>query len=177
MKKYFPFLFIAFAFFSLSCSIQKLLEEEDPVKRIVSSHAEKQEKRYQLELVASGAPNADNIDKFSLHYIALKRIKIPEVRKLFVLSVEEFLNMVNADAELRPLLAKHPITIENLKFNIGFGTIDGDFQEPPYIAYAYLADGKICYCYYDNLFGKFIYYDDVEEPYDEALQIVLEKHL
>lgn len=156
-----------------SCSMGKLLKEEDPNKQLICDHAAKQKKRYNLNLVASGFSQSKDSSEFEIQYNSCAHIEIPQVRRLFVLSLEEFLNMVNADEELRPRLKSYPITIENMKFNLGFVSVEGEFAEPPYIAYAYLENDHICYCYYDNLFGKFIDYDDVKESYEEALQIVI----
>ncbi len=166
-----------FLLFLCSCSSTKQAwnpPEQDPLKCLITEHALEQNTRYQLELMASGAPTDDNIDRFTLHFITYKKVKIEDARCLIVTSIEEFLNKINRDESIRHLFKKHPLTIEDIKFNIGFAKHDGSFEEPPYLAYAYLKDDKICYCYYDNLFGKFTDYDDVEESYHVAKQLVLE---
>ena len=161
-------------FFLTACSAPTHSQDTEihPAQQVISCHATKQKKRYQLELVASGTMGDSAQKAFALHYLSNRKLQIPEVRKLLILSVEEFLNMANSDEKLQQLVDNHPVTIKNLRYNIGFVTIDGSLQDPPNIAYVYLADEKICYCYYDSLFGKFINYDDVEEPYEQALEIV-----
>lgn len=160
-----------------SCSPAKQVwkqQEDDPLRKLITEHALEQNKRHELELIASGAPTDDNIDRFALHFITYKKVKVPKARCLIVTTIEEFLNKINRDESIQDLLKKHPITVENIRFNIGFAKHDGTFEEPPNIAYAYLKDDKICYCYYDNLFGKFTEYDDIEESYHIAKQMVLE---
>lgn len=168
-------LHVILCMFLVSCNVFKAMEEEDPARRVVSEHAKKQKNRYAMKLVASRSPELQGGQRFSLHYLSQEKMEIPQVRKLIVLSIEEFLNMVNADQELQPYLPHHPITTKHLNFRIGFGDIEGQFAEPPYVAYVYLAQDKICYCFYDNLFGKFTEYDDIEESYEEALQLVINK--
>lgn len=172
---YFVISILVFICCLFSCYPKNLLKEEDPALRVIADHAEKQRKRYNLDLVASGALRHREVEGFALHYFSHKKWKIEEVRSLFILSMEEFLNLANENEELQPLLQQHPISRKHVKFNIGFGTNDGEFHEFPYIAYAYLADDKIYYCYYDNLFGKFTDCEDVEESYEEALQIVMKQ--
>src|SRR5262249_39826107 len=128
--------------------------------------------RQKLEVIACGMPENQPDCRFALHYLSSKRLKKEEVRELFVNCVEDFLDRVNGDEKICSQLTTSPITIAHLNFNISFANIEGQFREPPYIAYAFLKNGKICYCYYDNLFGKFIEYNDVEEDYEMAKKII-----
>lgn len=125
-----------------------------------------------MKLVAGGTSSADNIEKIALHYIIFKKMKIPEARALAISSIEKFLQLINEDEQIRKYLAKHPLTFKDLKYNIGFGSIEGGFQEPPYIAHLYLDEGVFHYCYQDELFGRFIDEEDVEEPYEEAKKAI-----
>lgn len=135
-------------------------------------HEGKQLEKYHMKLVAAGIPEDEEVEKVTLHYVTFKKMKIPKVRELIVRNVEEFLAMVNSNKEVEPLLKAPPLTYNDIKFNIGFGTSEGDFQPPPYIAYAYLEDGVIYYCYQDEYFGDFTDEEDVKESYETALMIL-----
>jgi hypothetical protein len=147
----------------------------DPLHRMFEKHEHQQLIKFRAKLIAAGVPEGDDISQFALHYIAFRKLKIPQVRELIVTCVEDFLNMVNVDAKIIPQLKKHPITYKDIKFNVGFGDIEGNFQEPPCIAYAYLDDGIIYYCYEDFYFKNFIEEENVEEPYETAKEILRSK--
>lgn len=168
---------ICVALFLCSCNPEAKRMREDPLNRIFEEHEAMQLKQFQMKLVAAGVPSEEDIDQFALHYVTFQKMKVPEVRKLIVTSVEDFLQEVNLNGKLHPKLKKHPITYRNVKFNVGFGSIDGTFQEPPYIAYAYLDEGILYYCYEDRLFFNFIEEENIEEPYEEALKILQEQSI
>lgn len=155
-----------------ACNPEEKLMRSDPLHCLFAAHEREQLKNHKMILVAAGIPTEEEIELFSVHYIAFRKMKLPEVRELIVKSVEQFLVMVNGDDKLQEKLKNSPITNKNIKFNVGFGKINGEFQEPPYVAYAYLDDGMICYCYEDYFFQNFIDKENVEESYESALEII-----
>ncbi len=127
-----------------------------------------------MKLVAAGIPegNENEIEKIAIHDVSFKKKKTPQVREIVVCNVEQLLYMVNTNEKVEPCLKKHPITYHDIKFQVGFGDVEGEFQDPPNIAYAYLDNGIIYYCYHDSIFGDFTDEEDVEENYETALMIV-----
>jgi hypothetical protein len=169
------FLVTLFAFFS-SCNPEVMQLKHDPLNLLFEHHEKKQLVKYQMKLIAAGVPEVENdkdeeITQFALHYIVFKKMKLPQVRELIVSNVEEFLEMVNTDEQISCRL-KNSLTYKNIKFNIGFGDNEGNFREPPYIAYAYLDEGIIYYCYEDLYFKEFCEEKNVEEPYEIAKELL-----
>lgn len=147
-----------------SCSAgKKMCEEENPIQELIVNEAASQKKRNGLELVALNVPDDCRRGYYYMHYLSICKREIDEVRPLVVEVVESFIERAN-QSELFP----KTIDVDDLIINFGFVEEDGDFHEPPSVAYAYLKNGKVHYCYYDNTFGKFISYEDVKEPYQEA---------
>jgi len=165
-------LFLLSAILSLSSCSGRFSKSKHPIDTLFEKHERIQLKKYQMKLVATGVVDEENISTLSLHYIAFKKMKPEEVRTLLVTNVEDFLRMINHNEEIRPQLKEHPITYKDLKFNIGFGTISGGFQSPPHVAYAYLDDGLVYYCFLDRYFQQFTDEQDIVEPYTTAQKIV-----
>ena len=169
------FRFILFLLLLNGCqSAQTMWLEKNPVKKMVFHHAKREKNRYNLELIAMSAPPQGKREPFYVHYISRERVKIPEARKILLDAAESFLQLANENEALKEVLENNPLTVEEITINIGFLKIDESFQEPPYIAYAYVKQGCIHYCYYDNLFGKFTQYDDVKEPFQTAKIMIRE---
>ncbi len=131
-------------------------EKDSPEDQLFIDYSALQHKQHRLLLVASRQQG----DIRGAHLRSGKKLQIPEVRTMFVESLDEFLEM-----QEDPLLT-------NIEFSICFADRQGEFMSPPSIAYAYLKDDKIVYCYYDQTFGKFSGYEDVEETYDQAKAMV-----
>lgn len=146
-------------------------EEATPLQEAITTLVSQEAEKHQFELIACGMPENLQSNQLAVHYLSCEKLKIEEVRKLFVNCVEAILNELRQD-QMVSLLNGNTITLAHLNFNITFVNVEGAFREPPHIAYAFLKNEKICYCYYDNLFGKFIEYNDVEEEYEEAKKIV-----
>jgi hypothetical protein len=169
--KIIPFYALFFTLLLFSC--QSLLKvdkwnEEDPIKEAITTLVCQEAERRKLEIVACGMPENQADHRFAIHYYSCKKLKIDETRKLFVDLVETFLNQINRDEKIISSLEMGTITIAHLNFTITFADVEGQFREPPFLAYAFLKNDRICYCYYDNLFGKFTEYKDIEEDYQEA---------
>lgn len=158
-------------------STQAIWMEENPVKQMVFDHAKRQKNRYGLELVAMEIPREGKRKPFYIHFCSLEKREIPEVRKILIDIAESFLRTANANEMLKESLDDCPLTVEEITVNIGFLQVDGSFHEPPFVAYAYVKEGHIHYCYYDNLFGKFIQYDDVKESFQTAKLTISEANL
>lgn len=158
--------------FLCSCDSKALQSQTDPLDRILACHETSQLKQFQMKLVSAGISSHDEIERFALHYVTFQKMKIPQARKLIVASVEEFLDRINQEEALQDRLKHQPITYKDIQFNIGFGAIDGTFQEPPYVAYACLEEGVIHYCYEDRLFLHFTEEKNVQEEYAEARAII-----
>ena len=152
-----------------SCtSPMEKLKEEDPVQYFIVEEASLHTEKYGLELVALNIPQDCQKGYFYLHFLSCREMEIDEVRSVVVDVVESFLANVN-ESDLFP----SSVSIKDIIFNFGFVQDDGNFHEPPSVAYAYVKNEEVHYCYYDNIFGKFISYDDVKEPYQKAKELAL----
>lgn len=159
-----------------SCGKPIVLTETDTIQRVFTLYSRQQQKKQQMQLVVSAVSGQpEEIEGFIIHHVVHKKVDLAKARQIFVASLQDFLKIVNEYPEIREQLKTHPMTEESLQYNIGFTTIDGEFYDPPSIAYCYLKDRSIRYCYYDNSFGTFTDYEDVEEPLEEAIRIVQEE--
>lgn len=158
-----------------SCSAYKGEQPTDPVDLVFSQHEETQLRQYRMKLVAAGTKTSEEIDHFVLHYIAFWKADIESARKILVQGVETFLEVLQQSPELQEKLVDRPITARDIQYNINFVQEDGALFSPPHIAYAYLFDGVITYCYRDELFDDFIEEEDIEEMYEEALKKISEE--
>ncbi|MGA8165576.1 MAG: hypothetical protein WB791_11270 [Waddliaceae bacterium] len=175
MQSFLPHPLSGLLFLSLfSCSSTKHNAPAPPQEKIIAAHAKKQ-KDHHLALVRGNRPMLDDNKRLSLYYRTKQSLKLPEVRELFVASVEELIDLAKAESEWETDDENQNFSIQHLDFLIGFMTEEARFFDPPSIAYAFLDQETICYCYYDRLFGTFTEYKDVKEPYAKALMLVREK--
>jgi hypothetical protein len=154
-------------------SAKDMWKEEDPIKQMVVDHSCRQQKQHEIELVAMNTPLSGKRRPFYIHYLSHNKMNVPQVREIVVDTIESFLQDANQCEEMQEVLRNRPLEVEDIIFNIGMLQHDGQFFEPPCIAYAYVKEGIVHYCYYDNLFGKFTNYDDVKEPYYTAKNLAL----
>lgn len=158
-------IFIALLLFPMACtSIPKHIQVSD---QLVSSY-NKETKNDGLQLVGSGGSFMHDIQGYDLDYVVEKCLTVNETRRLYIKTMENLLDKINSNPQVRPYLHTHPFTIENVKVMISFHTPDGKSVDSRYVALVFSGRGKICYCNYKN--NKF---NDIhEETYADALRIV-----
>lgn len=138
--------------------------------KIMNSFTKKMKKEG-LSLFASGGSMMGDIQVISLDYETCKSVNIEQARMLFIKEAEALLYQINSDHEIHPYLHDYPFTSRNIFLTIAFCKTDGNFADPPNIAYVMLRTHKdlVCYSIYDEQTERLetVY----EEPYEEALKI------
>lgn len=131
----------------------------------------KKMKKDKLHLFSSGGAMMDDIQQITLGYEAYKNLNVSDARILFIKKIEALLSEINSDLEIRPYLHDYPFTSRNIFFKISFCKDNGEFVDPPYIAYVSLINikNRVYYSVYDQRTDmlKTVY----EESYEEALKI------
>jgi hypothetical protein len=116
----------------------------------------------------------DNIKEVYLSFLAKNRYyTTEEARVLMVNCIEELLERINSNLEVRDYLDHYPFTEKGIDFSIEFLNEKGEDVSDGYIAYVSIINETLFYYIYrpeTDMLEK-IY----KEPYLEALQIVQDK--
>jgi hypothetical protein len=75
-----------------------------------------------LRVTGTGGRMMGDIQEIAISFFLYKTITISEARCLYVSMVEQFLNLVNNDPNIRPYLREYPFTAKN--FDLIIGVID-----------------------------------------------------
>ncbi len=129
-------------------------------------------KKYGMSIGAVGGGANNGIWLMSLDF---QRYGLPldiqQSRKLLVACMEEFLNDVNKDEELRPYLRDFPFSVNNIDMGIINYKEDGHDIYDPYITTISANNGKINYFTYDEI-NPHRYKSEFTETYQEAVAIL-----
>ena len=124
---------------------------------------------YGIDLDSKNDPQAkSSIHRFEIFYDSLEKLNINNARKKLIKCVEEYLNEINNDQELKQYLYNHPFTDKELVFCIFFYEQTGGSLKDPYISLCSVDQGMVYYNvdYSDGSFERFH-----EEPYEKAVEI------
>lgn len=134
--------------------------------------------KHPLEVYATGGGLTTDIDEITVGFISKQHYTIDEAREEFVLLAEDFLRRLNTWELIRPYLHNYPATIANFDLKLMF--LDQNRQDN------FISDGEVAGIFVSNK-GNLVYYTSgretgklqeiYEEPYEEALRIVRQKHL
>lgn len=178
-------LVICTGFFLVSCARQAIpiepgINNED-VMRVVLEFANdlKHDKHLHLEDSRVFYGNYGNyIDKIRLKFITQNILEMCEAREFLVDVAEGYLDRLNEDPVLGPLIAAYPIGPENLEIYICFESYHIRYVDKRYIVWTVLEDG-MAYYYAGDLINEFNIWDrdaecwhHREEPYYKSVQIV-----
>ncbi len=114
-----------------------------------------------------------DVKTFDLHFIAYKELDVNQTRRLFVRCVEDLLERVNSDVNIRPYLHTYPFTEEGTEIMISFFQPNGERVQKNYVALVHTLNGKIFYSYYNHKSEQLLNLH--EESYQEALRICQEE--
>ena len=147
-----PLILICIAYFALSLSVgQNMNETMSPHGQALYEYAnkigKKLEKKYEMySLGVGGGATPEGIWLMSISFNRYgKPITETEARKLIISCVDDFLDSINNNDELRPFLKEYPFTSKNLDITI-FNFNNNDFLYLfPLIAVVNNSRGKIGY--------------------------------
>ncbi len=124
-----------------------------------------------FQLTGSGGAMMDDIKGINLSYQTSQNLNVDEVRILLVQRIEAFLYQINKDCEIRPYLHDYPFSSRNVYFTITFSKKNGDYVDPPFVAYVALMNKRNIIAYYTFDKEKDALEDFHIESYDDALKI------
>ena len=125
--------------------------------------------RNNLHISGTGGGLKDKkIRLFMVNYDIYKDVELDEARINIVKLTEFYLQKINSDPELRPLLVTNPFTIKNLELGISYVQPSGDHST--LVARSFMNEGTVFYSKYDETQKMLV--DLHKETYEEALAIV-----
>lgn len=75
---------------------------------------------------------------------------VDEARPFFCGIIKEFLESLNADTSIAPLMQNFPLTYDNIQIWINFRDEQWNFYQSPVVSTVYLLRGRIFYVAYDE---------------------------
>jgi hypothetical protein len=178
LKACIPIILILIGLLTISLSMdrkmdQGLSEHGKMLYSFVAKTGNKLEKKYGMSPCGIGGGAKE--DGIWLMALSFDRYGDPlteaEARKLIINCVDDFLEAVNNDEQLKPFLKEYPFTAKNLDltiYNYDKGQVLNYF---PYIAIVTNSEGKVGF-FTENASTKYGYYTKKYETYDEAIAIL-----
>lgn len=127
-------------------------------------------KKYSIHCAGTGVSDKNGINMLSLSFQVTKEMNIKNARKLLINIVHDYLEILNADKQLQPYLAKHPFDEKNIEIRLFFYTQDQDYVLHPNIGVASSIKGSINYKTVEDAS-----YYKIQEVYSETYEEALEK--
>lgn len=75
-----------------------------------------------------------DINNLHYYYESNKKVTVPEAREILVLHVEELLNRINSDLDIRPYLCEYPFRSKYITLGFDFFDENGNECRTPYVA-------------------------------------------
>lgn len=142
----------------------------------MSCYAKKAYQEKGIILEGSGGSMMNDIKEFAMSFKCSLHLTLAQTRVLMVQVVDEFLQQVNANEEIRPYLHSYPLTVKNVSLMIGFRNHQNKRPPKKHIALAYTHKDKIYYSHWDSTkleSSKFC--DDFDESFNDAVKIVIQQ--
>jgi len=168
---------IIFAVLSISFSTepemyQGLSDDDKMLYGFINRTGKILEKKYHLRQSATGIGGMDKVWLMCLSFDRYgEPINEQEARKLIINCVDDFLEAVNKDEQLRPFLQDFPFTAKNLELKIFNFNKDQELHYFPSIAIVKDLRGKIGFLTEDPA-TTCGYHTKKYETYDEAVAIL-----
>jgi len=149
-KKYF-FVFIVVAFFFIGFILidqnkQEIPKSEQVVDRLMNKVVSILGKKYKLQARAIKiAMPGGVINLLGFHFTIQGPLTKEELRLILVSCAQDFLSIVNSDAEIRPYLIHYPFTLNNIDITLFLVDSFKEDLDDPYIGIAGIANGKLDY--------------------------------
>jgi hypothetical protein len=177
LKACLPIILILIALMTISFSMepkmdQGLPEDDKMLYGFINREGKSLGLKYHMRQSAIGI---GGMDKVWLMSLAFDRYGEPltedEARKLIISCVDDFLEAVNKDENLKPFLKNYPFTAKNLELTIFNYDKDHVLHYFPSIAIVTNSKGKIGFLTEDAS-TKYDYYTEKYETYDESVAIL-----
>ena len=165
-------IFILFASNSLNAQSSDYIYI-DYAHEIMRSFIKEAKKEMGLLCYATGGSMPHDVVEIEVSFECFKLVTIEEARDLEVTATEMLRKKINEHEKIRPYLRNYPIKSGDARIKIAFLTKDG--TESNDLALILPARNKLFYEAKDPVSNKF--FTIFEEPYEEALKIVLKKTL
>jgi len=129
------------------------------------------DEKYGLKCCGKGGALMDKVNIVSLSFQSKeKQYSVEETRRLMVKCVEEYLERINDDEDIRPYLSHYPFSSLGVDFDISFQGARGNE-----IRLAFLSEDNIVYMVVDP--NQKPYIRKHKETYNEAREIVMAEGL
>lgn len=102
----------------ISCSSYKSSNYEKMADKITMKTAQKLEKERNLVLIGIGGGMMRNIRMMAMSFVYKHEISVGEGRSLLIAALEEYINAVNSNEEIRPYLVNYPFDPKNIEIRI-----------------------------------------------------------
>jgi hypothetical protein len=144
----------------------------DIAREIRGKVGKKLSKKHQMDLIGIGGGMIKTVNLICLSFQIDHPLERGEARYLVVDCVEELLNAINNNEEVRPYLKNYPFTTKNVQIAIFSINPDRSDVYDPYITVASINESdKIYYRTSDSITNR--YKHEYTEPYEEARAKVL----
>ncbi|NGX40130.1 MAG: hypothetical protein KR126chlam1_01471 [Chlamydiae bacterium] len=174
MKKFVKVIFLVFVLISTNI-FAKSNESESYVQiaqKLMNNFADEIEKEHGLSCIGTGGRMPYDIEEFSLKLLSHNRTSVKEARELLVRITEKFLEEINSNKKVRPFLREYPFEPFRAEVSIAFWENGIPGKEDGSLIHAFQVKNQIFY--YCGEEGKPIHTLLAEEPYEEALKIVMD---
>jgi hypothetical protein len=128
-------------------------------------------KRHQMQFIGNSAEMPDNdIRSLGLIFQITRPLSKDEARLILIDCVQEILNAINSNEEIRPYLNSYPFTPKNVEITIFIKDSQARDLFDPDLGVVHAYKGKLDYITYvkGNKFYK--HQSETEETYEEALE-------
>ena len=127
------------------------------------------DKEYGIHCCGSGCRTNEFIEMIALSFQVEKELNLDEARKLIVSITNRYLEILNSDQVLRPLMVKYPFDQENIEVTLYFMDKSNQRIFYPKIGVATIYKGQFKFCTRDKA-NPYTYRDRIFETYSEALE-------
>lgn len=154
---------------------QGLPDEDKMIYKFIDFQGKILGEKYKMKQCGNGLGGMDKIWLISLSFERISpSTNENEARNLIVHCVEDLLEAINSNEELKPLLQTYPFNAKNIKLDIYNLNNNKTEQTFPNISVVGNNKGKVCYLSVSPE-NKYSYHTEKYETYDEAVAILKEK--
>ena len=127
-------------------------------------------KEFHLECMGTGGSMPNDIETFSISFIAYRKATIDQARKLEIQLIEKFIEIINSHKDIRPYLRDYPFPVHRACVSVSFYTKKNQFQNGNSICLINQARNKLFYSILESNTSPLK--TTKEEPYLEAKELM-----